>query len=443
MLNKVASITLGCAKNQVDTEFMLGTLVGSNYVIVEEPTLADAVVINTCCFIDAAKEETVNAILEVVKMKQLRPAVKLIVVGCAAQKYGNELLQEIPEIDALLGTGQLGVLKDVLDQLSIHDSQPIVAINDAPEEGEPTSRRWVTSRPSAPLKIADGCDKHCSYCVIPQIRGPYRSRSLDSLVAEARQLADTGVKELCLVAQDVTAYGLDRYGDLKLPALLRELVKIKGLQWIRLLYCYPTYLTDELLEVIRQEPKICRYLDIPLQHADRDILKKMGRPGDRQLIEKILTKVRTLVPGVAIRTTFIVGFPGETESQFQGLLYFMKEQRFQWAGVFTYSQEPGTAAGEMECQIEDTVKEERYHRAMMLQREITLQLNEQWIGKRVPVLVEAPWEEGGYVGRTQMQAPEVDGVVFFHSSMDHQPGDMVEVLITGVDEYDLVGEMAK
>lgn len=442
MLNKVASITLGCDKNQVDTEFMLGTLVDSNYTIVDDPALADAVVINTCCFIDAAKEETINAILDIVKMKEARPEVKLIVVGCAAQKYGQELLQEIPEIDALLGTGQLGKLKDVLGRLELPAPVPYVAVNDAPEEREPTSKRWGISGPSAPLKIAEGCDKRCTYCVIPQIRGPYRSRRIDSLVAEARQLVDMGVKELCLVAQDVTAYGLDLYGELKLPALLKELAKIEDLQWIRLMYCYPTHLTDELLEVIRQEPKICRYLDIPLQHANGEILKKMGRRGNRQLLEKTLARVRTAIPGVAIRTTFIVGFPGETELQFQELLDFMKEQRFQWAGVFTYSQEPETPAGSMAGQIEDAVKEERYHRAMMLQRETTIQLNEQWLGQRVPVLVEDCWEEGGYIGRTQMQAPEVDGVVFFRSSEAHRPGEMVEVLITEVDEYDLVGEMA-
>ncbi|NLC77201.1 MAG: 30S ribosomal protein S12 methylthiotransferase RimO [Clostridia bacterium] len=436
-------MTLGCAKNQVDTEFMLGTLLDTDYSIVTDPRLADAVVINTCCFIDAAKEETVNTILGMVKLKEARPQLKIIVVGCAAQRYGKELLQEIPEIDAVLGTGQLDRLKEVLDQLQGKELTPPVVISKTPVAPQPVSPRWGAVGPSAYLKIADGCDNHCTYCVIPQIKGHYRSRELPSLVAEARQLVRQGVKELSLVAQDVTAYGLDLYGELRLPELLRALVQIEGLHWVRLLYCYPTYITYELLAVIRQEPKICRYLDLPLQHAAAEVLKKMGRKGDRRFLESLLTKIRSAVPGIALRTTFIVGFPGETEEQFQELLDFMKEQRFQWAGVFTYSQEPDTPAGKMANQIAERVKEERFHRAMLLQREITLELNGQWIGKQVPVMVESfSQEEGRYVGRTQFQAPEVDGVVFFHSAKRHQPGDVVEVIIRAVDEYDLVGEMS-
>lgn len=444
MINKVASITLGCAKNQVDTEFMLGSLIGTKYLVVTEPNLADVVVINTCCFIDAAKEETVNTILEIGELKKIRPELKLIVAGCAAQKYGQELLKELPEIDVLLGVGQLYRLKEVLDLLGKGQDPPFVFVDENPVEQEPISTRWGVSGPSAYLKIADGCNNHCTYCVIPQIRGPYHSRPMDALIKEAQNLVSHGIKELCLVAQDVTAYGLDLYGDLQLPELLRRLARIEDLCWIRLLYCYPTYITDELLEVISQETKICRYLDIPLQHGSTDVLKRMGRKGDRRLLERILGKVRTSVPDVAIRTTFIVGFPGETEREFQELLDFMQEQRFQWAGVFTYSQEPETIAARMKEQVPETIKEERYHRAMMLQREITLKLNTKWIGKELQVLVEDLSEENGlYIGRAYMQAPEVDGQIYFSSKQVHHPGDMVNVLITEVAEYDLIGEMTK
>lgn len=444
MINKIASITLGCAKNQVDAEFMLGSLLGTRYLIVTEPNLADAVVINTCCFIDAAKEETVNTILQVGEIKKSRPALKLIVAGCAAQKYGPELLQELPEIDVLLGVGQLHRLKEVLDLLDKGRETPFALVDENPLEQEPTSTRWGISGPSAYLKIADGCNNHCTYCVIPEIRGPYHSRPMDALIDEAKNLVSRGVKELCLVAQDVTAYGLDLYGDLQLPELLRRLAKIEDLTWIRLLYCYPTYITDELLEVISQETKICRYLDIPLQHGSTAVLRRMGRKGDRGLLQQVLGKIRSTIPDVAIRTTFIVGFPGETESEFQELLDFMQEQRFQWAGVFTYSQEPGTIAARMKEQVPETIKEERYHRAMMLQREITLELNSKWIGKELQVMVEGLSEGNGlYIGRAYMQAPEVDGQVYFSSTQVHQPGDMVKVLITEAAEYDLIGEMTK
>lgn len=444
MINKIASITLGCAKNQVDTEFMLGSLIGTKYLVVTEPNLADAVVINTCCFIDAAKEETVNTILQIGALKEARPGLKLIVVGCAVQKYWQELLQELPEIDAVLGVGQLHRLKKVLDLLDQDQETPIVLVDENPVEQEPTSARYGISGPSAYLKIADGCNNHCTYCVIPKIRGPYHSRPMDALIEEANNLVSQGVKELCLVAQDVTAYGVDLYGDLRLPELLRRLARIEDLTWIRLLYCYPTYITDELLEVISQETKICRYLDIPLQHGSSAVLQRMGRKGDRLLLEQVLSKVRSTIPDVAIRTTFIVGFPGETEAEFQELLDFMQKQRFQWAGVFTYSQEPDTAAARMKEQVPEAIKEERYHRAMMLQREITFQLNAKLIGKELPVMVEGLSEENGlYIGRAYSQAPEVDGQVYFASTQVHHPGDMVKVLITEVAEYDLIGEMIK
>lgn len=445
MISKVASVTLGCAKNQVDTEFMLGSLMGTKYLVVTRPDLADAVVINTCCFIDAAKEETVNTILEVAEMKKTQPGLKLIVAGCAAQKYSKELLEELPEIDVLLGVGQLGRLKEVLDLLNQGCPTPLVFVEENPVDVNPSTPRWGVAGPSAYLKIADGCDNHCTYCVIPQIKGPYRSRPLEVLVREARDLAARGVKELCLVAQDVTAYGLDLYGDLRLPELLRQLVEIEELRWIRLLYCYPTYITDELLQLIGEGRKICRYLDIPLQHGSSAVLKRMGRKGDRPFLERLLERVRRAVPEIALRTTFIVGFPGETEAEFQELLDFMQQQRFQWAGVFTYSQEPDTPAARMKEQVPERVKEERYHRAMMLQREITLQLNEKWVGRKLEVLVEgvSPDREDLYVGRAYLHAPEVDGQVYFTSSLVHRPGDMVKVLVTHVAEYDLLGEMTE
>jgi len=445
LINKVASITLGCAKNQVDTEFMLGSLLGTKYLVVTRPDLADAVVINTCCFIDAAKEETVNTILEIGEMKKARPDLKLIVAGCAVQKYSRELLEELPEIDVLLGVGQLGRLKEVLDLLNQDIQTPLVFVEESPGDADPGTTRWGVTGPTAYLKVADGCDNRCTYCVIPQVKGPYRSRPLEALVQEARGLAAQGIKELCLVAQDVTAYGLDLYGELRLPHLLRQLAEIEELRWIRLLYCYPTYITDELLQLIRDEEKICPYLDIPLQHGSTTVLKRMGRRGDRAFLERLLAHIRDTVPGIALRTTFIVGFPGETEGEFQELLDFMEQQRFQWAGVFTYSREPDTPAARMKKQVPERVKEERYHQAMMLQREITSELNRQWLGRRLDVLVEgaAPDREGFYVGRAYLHAPEVDGQVYFASALDHRPGDVVRVLITDVAEYDLVGEMTK
>ncbi|HHW06530.1 MAG TPA: 30S ribosomal protein S12 methylthiotransferase RimO [Clostridia bacterium] len=436
-------MTLGCAKNQVDTEFMLGSLMGTKYLVVTRPDLADAVVINTCCFIDAAKEETVNTILEIAEMKKGRPELKLIVAGCAAQKYGKELLEELPEIDVLLGVGELGRLKEALDLLDQGCRTPLVFVEKNPVDASPGVSRWGVAGPSAYLKIADGCDNRCTYCVIPKIKGPYRSRPVDALIEEAQDLAARGVKELCLVAQDVTAYGLDIYGELRLPVLLRQLVKIEALRWIRLLYCYPTYITDELLQVISQERKICRYMDIPIQHGSTAVLRRMGRRGDRAFLENLLAKIRNTVPDIAIRTTFIVGFPGETEAEFQELLDFMQQQRFQWAGVFTYSQEPETPAAGMREQVPEYIKEERYHRAMMLQREITLQVNDKWLGRELEVLVEgvSPENRDLYVGRAYLHAPEVDGQVYFTSPLAHRPGDMAKVLITDVAEYDLVGEM--
>lgn len=446
MLRKVASITLGCAKNQVDTEFMLGALADSDYVIVDEPETADAIVINSCCFIDAAKEETVNTILGAVNIKMKRPGVKIIVVGCACQKYGQELLREIPEIDALLGIGQLKELVNVLDNLrKSNQEQPITIIEENPKEDEITSARWGFSWPAAYLKIAEGCNKHCTYCVIPQIRGPYRSRTIEGLVQEANHLANNGVRELTLVAQDITAYGLDLYGELKLPKLLQELTRIEKLKWIRLLYCYPTYITEELLAVIAQEEKICRYMDIPLQHADSRILRAMGRKGNREFVEGLIQKIRGKIPDIALRTTFIVGFPGETEGEFQSILDFIETQRFQWAGIFTYSQEKGTLAYDMEEQIPMPIKEERYHRAMLLQREITLAYNYSFVGKSVSVLVEGIANDlaNHYVGRTQWQAPDVDGLVYFPITKEIKPGEFAKVQINSVAEYDLIGELIK
>jgi ribosomal protein S12 methylthiotransferase len=445
LVKRVAAITLGCAKNQVDTEYMLGMLPKSDYVIVSEPEDADAVVINTCCFIDEAKKETIDTLLQLVREKRKNPGLKLIAAGCLVQKYVQELFSEIPEIDGLMGTGQVDGLAAALEHVFAHAKERYVSVKD---QGRATSdfgeRRLITTAgPTSYLKIAEGCNNRCTYCVIPQIRGPYRSREIEALVSEAEQLVEAGAKEICLVAQDVTAYGLDLYGRLELPTLLKRLAVIDDLHWIRLLYCYPTNITRELIQVIQAEEKICKYLDIPLQHGDDGVLKRMGRKGNRLYLERLVNELRSSLPGVVLRTTFIVGFPGETEEEFQNLLDFMEKNRFHWAGAFTYSQEPGTPAEKMGDQVSPEIKEKRYHQLMLLQREITSQENEKWLGKIVPVMVERRPEgkDGLYQGRTEFQGPEVDGLVHFYAQADLCPGDFVQVKVLQVMEYDLVGEM--
>ncbi|HHX51782.1 MAG TPA: MiaB/RimO family radical SAM methylthiotransferase, partial [Clostridia bacterium] len=325
MLKRVAAITLGCAKNQVDTEYMLGMLPESDYVIVAKPEEADAVVINTCCFIEEAKEEAINTLLQLAGEKRRNPRLKVIATGCLVQKYVRELLTEIPEIDGLMGTGQVDGLVVALEHVFAGAKERYVSVlKDHLASRDFGEQRLVGAGPTSYLKIAEGCNNRCTYCVIPEIRGPYRSREIEALVQEAEQLVAGGAREICLVAQDVTAYGLDLYGRLELPGLLKRLAGIDDLRWIRLFYCYPTHITRELIKVVKEEEKICKYFDIPFQHADDGLIKRMGRKGNRELLERIINELRFFLPGVALRTTFIVGFPGETEEEFQNLLDFIE-----------------------------------------------------------------------------------------------------------------------
>lgn len=442
MLAKVAIITLGCDKNTVDSENMLGLLKQHNYQIVNEPSVADVIVINTCGFITAAKEESIDVILEAIQLKEINPRVKIIVAGCMVQKYIKELAEELPEVDGFLGSNNVPGLIKLMDQVLA--GERVTTITKASVNPDLYIPR-VTSTPFyySYLKIAEGCNNKCSYCAIPLMRGPYSSRSIPSLVQEAKALADNGVKELSLVAQDITLYGIDLYGRKSLVELLKKLVLIPELEWLRLMYCYPSHVTDELIDFIAENIKICKYIDLPLQHAHGEILRKMGRKQKVEDVIKLIIKLRNRIPHLALRTTFIVGFPGETEEHFNSLLNFMEEIQFDWVGIFTYSPEEGTPAADLPLQVPEKVKQERYHRAMLLQKEITHQRNKRWLGTVQNVLVEGlVKKEKGQVwqGRIQQQAPEVDGVVYFQGD-NLVPGTFVPISITGVEGYDLLGEI--
>lgn len=440
----VGLISLGCPKNLVDSEVMLGMLRDANYHITNQETAADVLIVNTCGFIESAKEESIRHIFELAQHKEKGKCRALIVTGCLAQRYHKELMEEIPEIDALVGPGQISSIVDVIQgcladgQRKAHINEPLYIYD------EHAPRLLSTPHYTAYVKIAEGCDNRCAYCAIPDIRGNFRSRTLESVEAEVRKLVGQGVKEIILIAQDTTRYGLDLYGEYRLAELIKRLSPIAGLEWIRLLYCYPNRFTQELIEVIAQTPNVCKYIDLPMQHAADDILKAMKRPVDQQQARELIENLRSKIPKIVIRTSFIVGFPGETEQQFVDLLKFMEEVQFDRAGVFTYSQEEGTPAAEMANQVPEKIKEERYHRAMLLQREISLKRNQQRIGEKVEVLVEEVIDAAKmvYAGRSAYDAPEIDGTVEFTSPRTLQPGDLVIVKINRALEYDLMGELA-
>lgn len=442
MLAKVAVITLGCDKNTVDSENMLGLLKQNNYQIVGDPSEADVVIINTCGFITAAKEESIDVIMEAIKLKEINPQIKIIVAGCLVQRYIKELAEELPEVDGFLGSNNVPGLLKLMDQV-LAGQRVTTLTNSSPNPDLVIPR--VTSTPSyySYLKIAEGCDNRCTYCAIPNMRGPYVSRSISSLVQEASSLAARGVKELSLIAQDITLYGIDLYKKHSLVQLLKKLVQIPRLEWIRLMYCYPTHVTDELIDFIAENKQICKYIDLPLQHADQEILQRMGRKQKVEDVIKLIEKLRSRIPNLALRTTFIVGFPGETEKHFRNLLNFMREMQFDWVGIFTYSPEEGTPAANFPSQVPEEIKQERFERAMLMQQEITRQRNKRWLGTVQKVIVERMIEEGNgkfWQGRTQQQAPDVDGVVYFKGD-NLVPGNFVPVLITGVEDYDLLGEI--
>ena len=434
-------ISLGCDKNLVDSEVMLGLLDSRGYQIVDDETIADVIVVNTCCFIHDAKEESIQTILEMAEYKKTGRLKALVVTGCLAQRYQQEIIDEIPEVDAVLGTASYDKIAEAIDEaLDGHTEMYLEDIDRLPQV---SSKRLVTTGGHyAYLKIAEGCDKHCTYCIIPKVRGNYRSVPMEQLLKEAKELAEGGVKELILVAQETTVYGQDIYGEKSLHRLLRELCKIDGIQWIRLLYCYPEEIDANLIRVMKEEPKICHYLDLPIQHASDAILKKMGRRTSKvQLVDTIRT-LREEIPDITLRTTLITGFPGETDEQHQELVAFVDEMEFDRLGVFTYSPEENTPAAEMPDQIPEEVKEDRQAELMELQQEIAFDLAEDMIDREVLVMIEGKVaDENAYVGRTYRDAPNVDGLIFINTDEELMSGDFAKVKVTGAMEYDLIGEL--
>ena len=434
-------ISLGCDKNLVDSEVMLGLLDSRGYQIVDDETIADVIVVNTCCFIHDAKEESIQTILEMAEYKKTGRLKALVVTGCLAQRYQQEIIDEIPEVDAVLGTASYDKIAEAIDEaLGGHTEMYLEDIDRLPQV---SSKRLVTTGGHyAYLKIAEGCDKHCTYCIIPKVRGNFRSVPMEQLLKEAKELAEGGVKELILVAQETTVYGQDIYGEKSLHRLLRELCKIDGIQWIRLLYCYPEEIDANLIQVMKEEPKICHYLDLPIQHASDAILKKMGRRTSKaQLVDTIRT-LREEIPDITLRTTLITGFPGETEEQHQELVEFVDEMEFDRLGVFTYSPEENTPAAEMPDQIPEEVKEDRQAELMELQQEIAFDLAEDMIDREVLVMIEGKVaDENAYVGRTYRDAPNVDGLIFINTDEELMSGDFAKVKVTGAMEYDLIGEL--
>ncbi len=444
---KVLFISLGCDKNLVDSEMMLGMLVQKGYAITDDETEAEAVVVNTCCFINDAKQESINTLLEMAELRKSGTVKALIAAGCLAQRYQEEIQKEIPEVDAIVGTTAADRIVEALDAVVSGQSHNCLEdINRSPAFKKCTSangnRIVTTGGHYAYLKIAEGCDKHCSYCIIPKIRGNYRSVPMEQLVEEAESLVAFGAKEIILVAQETTLYGMDLYGKKCLPELLHKLCNIGGLYWIRILYCYPEEITDELIAAIKSEEKVCNYLDIPIQHASDKILRRMGRRTDRQELAGMITKLRSEIPDICLRTTLITGFPGETPEDHESLLAFVDEMEFDRLGVFTYSPEEDTPAALFENQIDEDKKLDRQADIMELQQEIAFEKAQDAVGSTLLVMVEGMVpDEHAYVARSYRDAPNVDGFVFVQTDRELMTGDFVRVRITGSYEYDLIGEI--
>jgi ribosomal protein S12 methylthiotransferase len=444
---KIGVVSLGCPKNLVDSETMLGLIHEENYEITNDPSEAEIIIVNTCGFIESAKEESINTILQMAEYKKSGSCKYIIVTGCLSQRYAEELFNELPEADAIAGVevyDEIGsIIKRVMNGerfIMLERSKPDV-IYTSKETFLP--RILTTPSYTAYLKIAEGCDNCCSYCAIPKIRGPYRSKPMEQVLKEAKALADNGVKELIVVAQDTTRYGEDLPGGkLLLADLLKELNKIESLKWIRVMYCYPNNFTDELIETFASLDKVCKYVDLPLQHASNRLLASMNRYDTREEVETLLAKLRKRIPGIVIRTTFIVGFPGETDADFEELKEFVEQQRFENAGVFAYSQEEGTVAGAMPNQIPDEIKQERYHELMALQAQISEEIHKDTEGQTLEVLVEGIEEDGSglHYGRSYREAPDIDGLVFIENPGDIKPGCFVEVNILQGFTYESVGE---
>ncbi len=439
---KILFISLGCDKNLADSEEMLGLLTAGGHEITDDETQADAIVINTCCFIKDAKEESVETILEMAEYKKTGSCHALIVTGCMAQRYQKEIIEEVPEVDAVLGTTSYGdIVKALEEAVAGNHFEEFRDIDYLPDTG--SKRVLTTGGHFGYLKIAEGCDKHCTYCIIPKLRGKFRSVPMERLIAQAEDMAEEGVKELILVAQESTVYGKDLYGKKSLHILLKKLCEIRGIRWIRILYCYPEEIYDELIETIRDEKKICHYLDIPIQHASDRILKRMGRRTSKQELIDIVGKLRKEIPDIVLRTTLITGFPGETEEDHEELKEFVDEMEFDRLGVFTYSPEENTPAAEMADQVPEEVKEERRDELMELQQEISYDRGQDRIGQELLVMIEGKVaDESAYIGRTYGDAPKVDGYIFVQTGELLMTGDFAKVRVTGALEYDLIGVLS-
>ncbi len=436
---KVGMISLGCPKNQVDAERMLASFENHSFQITDCYEGADAVVINTCGFIDAAKEEAIENILEMAQLKDEGIIKKIIVTGCLAERYKEEIFNEMPEVDGVIGIGANGKIAEVIERVlegeRVYEMPPK---EELPLVGE---RLLTTPEYWAYLKIGDGCSNRCAYCAIPYIRGNYRSVEFETVIEEAKQLAENGIKEIILIAQDTTAYGIDLYGKLRLPELLNALCEIDGIEWIRMLYCYPDKITDELLEVMKNQPKILHYIDLPLQHADDGVLNAMNRRGDSAFLRNVIGKIRNAVPDAVIRTTMMVGFPGEDEKAFENLAEFVKEIEFDRLGCFAFSPQEGTPAFDMEEQVDEDVKCRRGEIIMQDQLEIVTKKNDEKLGKIYDVIVEDyDAYSDSYSGRTYMDAPEIDGKIDFTTSNNYKPGDFAKVRVMGINDYDLIGK---
>jgi len=417
-------------------------LLAQNYIFIENPEEADIIVVNTCTFIQSAKEESIETIFQMSRFKESGKCQTLIATGCLAQQYGQDLMQDIPELDGVLGTGNIDEIEKLVQ--ASEGTRTTLIKGGTPDflHNELMPRKRFTPNYLAYVKVAEGCDNYCTFCVIPYVRGRFRSRPEESVIREVQEMAAQGVKEIMVIAQDTTRYGQDLNGELRLPQLLHQLARIEGIEWIRLMYCYPDRFTDELIETMRQEPKICRYIDLPLQHADPKILKEMNRRGTIEEAERLIGKLRAAMPDITLRTTMITGFPGESEQEFQTLIDFIERVQFDRLGVFAYSQEEDTPAGKRQDQVLREVREQRREQIMKLQQGISLERQQRWVGRVVTVLVEQKQPDGQWMGRTEGDAPEIDGQVYIKSTETSiQVGDLIKVRILEADSYDLIGEV--
>ncbi len=439
---KVLFVSLGCDKNLVDSEHMLGDLIDNGFTICDDEAEADIIVVNTCSFIADAMEESIQTIIDLGQYKQTGNLKGLIVTGCLGQRFTEDILKDLPEVDAILGTNSYDELLNAINTILEKNDEKVVVKKDLvglPRDGR---RVLTTGGHFAYLKIAEGCNKRCTYCIIPYIRGNYRSYPMEQIIAEARQLAEGGVKELILVAQETTVYGMDIYGKKTLPELLHKICEIDGIEWVRILYAYPEEITDELIECMASEPKICHYIDMPIQHCNDDILKAMGRKTNKADIMEIARKLRAAMPDISLRTTLICGFPGETEEMHQELLQFIKDMKFDRLGAFAYSKEDGTVAATWDNQVDEELKNRWQEEVMLCQKDICLSNNENYVGRTIPVFIEGKLpEDGVFIGRTYRDTPSVDGFIFVNSDTELTSGRFVQVTVTSFDEYDLIGDI--